>query len=82
VRALLAFGLLMLSGCFWGDENNWASRSDVVEAAARCGIANFEPTNAPNGAYAAYVSPTIPDAKQKEDCIYKDLSSQGLLATR
>ena len=82
-RTILATGTtVLLVGCFLGDENNWASREDVVKAATRCGIPNFEPSDAPNGAYAAYVPLDVPNARQKEDCIYNDLKSRGLLATR
>ena len=72
---------LTLTGCFYGDENDWASRSDIVEAAERCGVPDFEPTAA-GAAYAAYVPANVADAAAKEDCIYKDLDGQGLLATR
>lgn len=71
----------LLGGCFWGDENDWASRGQIIAAAARCGVPDFEPTEA-GAAYAAYVSPSVPDARQKEDCIYKDLQAQGLMVTR
>ncbi len=71
-----------LSGCFIGDENDWASARQVREAAARCGLPEFEPTAAPGGAYAAYVPNSVPDARAKEDCIYADLGRQALLATR
>jgi hypothetical protein len=64
-----------------GDEDNWASREQIVEAAARCGIDGFEPTEA-GSAWAAYVKPSVPGAKQKEDCIYDDLNAQNLLVTR
>ena len=70
-----------LGGCFVGDENDWASRREIVEAAERCGVSDFEPTEA-GAAYAAYVPAGVPDAKAKEDCIYADLRGQGLLVTR
>ena len=79
---LIGMPLLMVSGCFIGDENDWASREDVIQAAGRCGLADFEPTEAPGGAYAAYVPDEIREAKRKEDCIYADLERQELLATR
>lgn len=81
-RLLIGAPLFLATGCFVGDENDWASRQDVIQAAARCGVANFEPTDAPGGAYAAYVPPETPEAERKEDCIYADLERQGLLATR
>ena len=78
---LISPAALTLAGCFFGDENDWASRSDIVEAAERCGVPDFEPTEA-GAAYAAYVPATVADSAAKEDCIYKDLDGQGLLATR
>ena len=80
--ALLALaGALATSGCFAGDENSWASRKQIVEAAARCGVPNFEPTKA-GAAWAAYVDGENPDHGPKGDCIYADLKRRGLLATR
>ena len=73
----IAAAALTLAGCFIGDENNWASRSEIIAAAERCGVPDFEPTRA-GSAYAAYV----PANRAKEDCIYADLERQGLLATR
>lgn len=73
--------VLSSAGCFYGDENNWASRKQITEAASRCGIADFQPTRA-GVAWAAYVDKAVPDQKAKEDCIYSDLAGQGLLATR
>ena len=81
MRWILALPALALSGCFIGDENDWASRKQIVATAERCGITGFEPTKA-GDAWAAYVPETAPDAKRKEDCIYADLERQGLLATR
>jgi hypothetical protein len=78
---VVAAAALTITGCFYGDENDWASRSDVIEAAERCGVPDFEPTEA-GAAYAAYVPAAVPNAAAKEDCIYKDLEGQGLLATR
>lgn len=70
-----------LGGCFIGDENDWASPRQIVEAAQRCGVPDFQPTEA-GVAYAAYVPANVPNAAQKEDCIYKDLHGQGLMVTR
>ena len=74
---------LMLSGCFPGDDGEirLASRKEVVQAAARCGIQKFEPTRA-GAAWAAYVPGENPDNGPKGDCIYADLKSRGLTATR
>lgn len=79
--AALTAAALSVAGCFIGDENNWASRKQVVEAAARCGVPDFRPTKA-GTAWAAYVDESVPDHAAKEDCIYADLTQQGLLATR
>ncbi|MGH6964590.1 MAG: hypothetical protein ACREE0_08890 [Phenylobacterium sp.] len=80
--ALVALaGALATSGCFVGDENNWASRKQIVEAAARCGVLDFEPTKIGDG-WAAYVDETVPQHQTKEDCIYADLKKSALLATR
>lgn len=71
------------AGCFWGDENagRWSTPDQIRAAAARCGIADFEPTPA-GDAWAAYVDDTVPDHQAKEDCIYADLERQGKLTTR
>jgi hypothetical protein len=81
LKTLLLPALLLLSGCFVGDENDWASRDQIVQAASRCGITDFEPQQV-GGAFTAYVPATVPAAKDKEDCIYRDLARHGLLATR
>lgn len=80
-RCLALTSVLLASGCFSGDRPNYPSREQVIEAAARCGIEGFEPTNVGAG-IAAYVSPTIKDAEQKEDCIYDNLRGRGYLVTR
>jgi len=80
-KLLLIGAPFLLSACFYGDENDWASRDDIVQAARRCGVSNFEPTEA-GSAYAAYVPREIAQAQTKEDCIYRDLKSKGLIATR
>ena len=79
--AVVLTAALATTGCFPGDENDWASREQIVDAAARCGVAEFEPTDA-GAAWAAYVDRDVPDHAAKEDCIYGDLAGQGLLATR
>jgi hypothetical protein len=82
-----AGGLIVLAaalgagGCFSGDMEGWASRRQIIEAAERCGVPDFKPMKA-GAAWAAYVDETVPDHQAKEDCIYNDLQSQGLLATR
>jgi len=78
--ALLAAGT---SGCFIGDEDagRWSTPAQIKAAAARCGIADFEPTKA-GDAWAAYVDDSVPDHAAKEDCIYADLERQGKLTTR
>lgn len=72
---------MLLSGCFVGDENDWANREQIVQAASRCGITDFEPKPV-GGAFTAYVPTAVPAAQEKEDCIYRDLAHQALLATR
>lgn len=74
---------LMLSGCSPGGTGDihWASRKQVVQAAARCGIRDFKPTKAA-GSWAAYVPGERPDKGPKGDCIYADLEGRGLTATR
>ena len=73
----------VLAACFVGEDENrsWASRRQIVDAAARCGVLNFKPTEA-GADWAAYVEGEDPDRGQKGNCIYADLKSQGLLATR
>ena len=80
LAALASFGL---TACFVGDENarKWASRREIVDAAARCGVPDFQPTKA-GDAWAAYVEGEDPDRGPKGNCIYADLKSQGKIATR
>lgn len=74
---------LVLSGCSPGGVGDiqWASRKQVVQAAARCGIQDFKPTQV-GGGWAAYVPGERPDKGPRGDCIYADLKSRGLTATR
>lgn len=82
IAATLLIGtVLAQAGCFVGDENNWASRVQIADAATRCGLRDFKPTKA-GDAWAAWVDPGVPRHAAKEDCIYADLNRQGLLATR
>lgn len=78
-----AFASFVLTACFVGDENagKWASRREIVDAAARCGVPNFQPTKV-GDAWAAYVEGEDPDRSPKGNCIYADLRSQGKIATR
>ena len=73
----------MTAGCFWGDEDadRWSTPEQIKAAAARCGIAEFEPTKA-GDRWAAYVGADVPDHAAREDCIYADLERQGKLTTR
>ena len=73
-------GLLLLGACNEVPEG-YATRQQIVEAAARCGVDNFKPIPA-GAAWAAYVADSVPDHAAKEDCIYNDLKGQGLLVTR
>jgi len=72
-----------LGACFVGDEDTraWASRQQIVDAAARCGVPDFQPTEA-GAHWAAYVEGEDFDHGAKGNCIYADLRNQGLLATR
>lgn len=74
---------LALTACFVGDEDSgrWASRRDIVAAAERCGMRDFEPTRA-GAHWAGYVPGEDPDRGPEGNCIYDDLHAQGLLATR
>lgn len=67
--------------CIDGGLQCWAGRTEIVEAAAKCGVPNFEPTEA-GGAWAAYVSETVPNHDAKEQCIYDHFEKIGLLVTR
>jgi hypothetical protein len=80
---IASFASLILTACFVGDENagKWASRREIVDAAARCGVPDFRPTKA-GEAWAAYVEGEDPDRGPKGNCIYADLKSQGKMATR
>ena len=79
---LLAIAVVFsVSGCFVGDETNWASRRQIIEAARHCGIQAFEPTKVGDG-LAGYVDKQLPQHQAKEDCIYAALEKQGLVATR
>ena len=75
-----AFTLLFI-GCHSGPIDGWANREQIVAAAARCGVPDLEPTEA-GANYASYVPSSVPNARAKEDCIYRDLHRQGLLITR
>ena len=73
---------LVLAGCFIGDEDSdMASRDQIIAAAERCGVKNFEPKPAGDG-WAAYVPGEDPDRGSRTNCIYDDLRAQGLEATR
>lgn len=69
-----------LSACTQGSEG-FATRRQVIDAAARCGVPNFKPTKAGIN-WAAQVDGENPNHGPKGDCIYSDLERQGLKATR
>jgi len=72
------------SACFdpdGGEDRLWASREQIIEAAERCGVHGLEPTRA-GVHWAAYVPGEKPRSGPKGDCIYNDLRSRGLQATR
>ena len=79
--ALISVGSLSSSGCFIGDENNWASRAQIVEAAETCGVPDFEPQRV-GGAWSAHVPESVPEYDAREDCIYDALAERRLLVTR
>ncbi|MNI46074.1 hypothetical protein D3C73_1005200 [compost metagenome] len=83
IFALALFGAstLSVSGCFIGPDDEWATRAQVVEAAERCGLLQFQPQPVGN-AWAAHVPESISEHKIKEDCIYEQLAQRRLLATR
>lgn len=72
---------LLLTGCSWANEFEWANEEQIIEAAKRCGVEHLKPTPA-GDAWAAYVPKSVSNAQAKEDCIYADLKHQGLLVTR
>jgi len=79
-------GFLLLAGCsdnfcIDGGETCWASRDQIIEAAARCGVPDFEPTKA-GAVWAAYVPSTVSNHAAKEDCIYEHFRRENLLVTR
>ncbi len=78
---VIAAASFTLAACFVGDENHWASRRQIVQAALRCGVPSFQPTKV-GDTWAAYVAGENPNHGPKGDCIYADLQRQGLLATR
>lgn len=59
----------------------WANREDMVAAAKRCGIKDFEPKKIAN-TLVPYVEGESPDAGRKTQCIIDDLKGQGLMVTR
>ena len=58
----------------------WANRTDIVAAAKRCGIPDFEPRKIGN-IWVPYVEGENPDAGRKTGCIIDDLKGQGLMVT-
>ena len=80
---MVIIGSATLSGCSMGDsaQGGFASRRQIVDAAARCGVPDFKPTKAGVN-WAAYVDGEHPDHGPKGNCIYADLQRQGLHATR
>ncbi len=63
------------------DSTVWASKNDLISAARRCGVMDFEPFPA-GDAWAAYTDRKADKDGSKEDCIYADVKSQGMVATR
>lgn len=80
----LGFALLMVTGCQVGDVSEFAdhaTREEIIAAAERCGLQDFEPTRMGDG-WGAEVGDEIADASELEDCVYDDLAERGLVATR
>ena len=75
---------LLATGCQVGDVSefeNHASRTEIISAAERCGLQDFEPTRMGDG-WGAEVSEAAPNFSDLEDCIYRELAERGLVATR
>lgn len=58
----------------------WANRNDVIAAAERCGVADFEPREAAD-TWLPFVAGEDPDTGPKTSCIVADLEGQGLMVT-
>ena len=58
----------------------WANRADVVAAAARCGVPEFEPEQSAD-TWLPFVPGENPDTGPKTRCIIDDLQGQGLMVT-
>ena len=74
--------MLLLGGCNpLDDPGRWANREEIIQAAEKCGVAEFKPTEV-GGAWAAYVPLSVPDRAVKEQCIYDHFNKIGKLVTR
>ena len=74
--------MIALTGCFGDDEfsDKWASRKDIILAAERCGVPNFQPKKLREG-WGPWVPGEDPDAGPKTKCIVKTLHEQKLMVT-
>ena len=81
--AIIAILPLALASCFPGDDDaKQASRQQIIDAAARCGIRDFQPTNVGDDNWAAYGPGEKWGEGPKSDCIYAELKRQGLVTVR
>ena len=60
----------------------WANRDDLVAAASKCGVRNFEPVELQSGDWAPWVPGEDPDKGAKTNCIVNEIESQGLMVTQ
>jgi hypothetical protein len=77
----MSLGVMALGGYFYGDEDDWASREQIIAAGERCGIMALQRTRTGNG-WAAPISDGLRHHQATKGCIYTDLTRQGLLAVR
>ena len=75
ITVLIASALVC--GCFPFDETKELASREMVVAAARCGVPNFEPTPRGEG-FAALVDDAVLDSDKKEGCIIEDVKQRQL----
>ena len=90
----ILLAMILLSGCedissvvdpdnyrARADSSVWASKNDIVEAATRCGMPDFEPRKA-GDAWAIDGGMTKLGTTEKFACLDRALAEQDLLVTR